>query len=97
MKIRITAGVRVQNNSKGWDSRDCLSTRLLATMEYILNPTIAVIRIKIVMAWSWNKISCSIRGLDEFWNLRALHEGIIKEIDLYVGFKPRAFFCHINR
>ena len=42
-------------------------------------------------------MSCSIRGLAEFWNLKVPHDGIIKEVNLYVGLKPNAFFCHINR
>jgi hypothetical protein len=80
IKTRIMAGVSVQNNSRGWDSRDFLSISLLETIEYILYLTIEVIRIRIVMAWSWNRISCSIKGLDEFWKLRELHDGIIKEV-----------------
>jgi hypothetical protein len=65
-KIKMKAGTTVQNNSRGWDSRVCLSISLPETMEYILNPTILVIKIRMVMAWSWNKMSCSIRGLEEF-------------------------------
>jgi len=50
IKIKIIAGTTVQNNSSGWDSRVCLSTNFLEIMEYILNPTIEVIRIRIVIA-----------------------------------------------
>jgi hypothetical protein len=32
-----------------------------------LNPTIVIIKIKIVIAWLWKKINCSIRGEDAFW------------------------------
>jgi len=50
MKIKIKAGTTVQNNSRGWDSRVCLLVRVLFTIEYILNPTIVVIRIRMVIA-----------------------------------------------
>jgi hypothetical protein len=50
IKIRIKAGMIVQNSSRGWDSIVCLLRRVLAIIEYILNPTILVIRIKIVIA-----------------------------------------------
>jgi len=52
INTKIMAGVRVQNNSRGWDSRDSLSIRLLVPMENILNPTMIVIKIRIVIAWS---------------------------------------------
>ena len=50
IKIKIIAGVIVQNNSRGWDSRDSLSIKLLVPMENILNPTMIVIKIRIVIA-----------------------------------------------
>jgi hypothetical protein len=52
IKIRMKAGTMVQNNSRGWDSMVCLLRSLLLTMENILNPTILVIKIRIVIAWS---------------------------------------------
>ena len=52
MKIKIKAGTTVQNSSRGWDSRVSLSRSLLEIIEDILNPTIVVIRIKMVIAWS---------------------------------------------
>jgi len=48
-------------------------------MEYMLNPTIIVIRTRIVMAWSWKRINCSIKGVHEFWKLIDHQEGITKE------------------
>jgi hypothetical protein len=83
MNTRMKAGTMVQNNSKGWDSLIFLSMLIFVIIEYILNPTIETIKIKMVMAWSWKNVSCSIKGLDESWKLRALHEGIIKEIIIY--------------
>jgi len=52
MKIRIKAGIIVQKSSRGWDSLIFLSILTLAIIEYILNPTIEMMRIKIVIAWS---------------------------------------------
>jgi len=79
MNTNTIVGDIVQNNSKDWDSRICLSMNLLLMMEYILNPTIIVISTRIVMAWSWKRISCSIKGVHEFWKLIDHQEGITKE------------------
>jgi hypothetical protein len=65
IKIKINAGIIVQNNSRGWESKIILFKELLVISEYMLYITILVIRIKIVIAWSWNRINCSIRGLAE--------------------------------
>jgi hypothetical protein len=35
-----------------------------------------VIKIRMTMAWSWKKVSCSIVGEDLSWNERAIHLGI---------------------
>lgn len=67
----MNLGIIVQNNSRGWDSSINWSMFLLNEVEIKLNPTIVTIRIKIVIVWSWKKISCSMRGEAAFWRLRA--------------------------
>jgi hypothetical protein len=52
MKIRIKAGTRVQNNSRGWDSVIFLFKEVLPSIENMLNPTTEIIKIKIVRVWS---------------------------------------------
>jgi hypothetical protein len=52
IKIRVKAGIMVQNSSSGGDSLIFLSILILATIEYMLNPTIEMMRIRIVIAWS---------------------------------------------
>jgi len=84
IKIRINLGTMVQNNSSSWDSNICWSIFLLKIVENRLNPTIVIIKIKIVMAWSWKKINCSIRGEAAFWNPRADQVAISKEIFIYI-------------
>jgi hypothetical protein len=66
MKIKTKVGTIVQNNSNGWDSIISLSSILLLTVEIILKDTIEVIKIRIVIVWSWKKINCSIRGEEAF-------------------------------
>lgn len=78
IKIKINLGTIVQNNSKLWDSSINWSTFVLKIVEHILNPTIVIIKIKIVRVWSWKKISCSIKGEEAFWNPRADQEAISK-------------------
>jgi hypothetical protein len=85
MKTKINVGVIVQNNSRGWDSIINLSIVLLLRVEIILKATILVIRIKIVMVWSWKKISCSIRGDEAFWNPIAAQDEISKRNFLFHG------------
>jgi len=43
-----------------------------------LNPTIEIIKIKIVIAWLWKKINCSIRGEAAFCKDKADHVAISK-------------------
>jgi len=80
IKISTIAGAQVQNNSRGWDSIISLLIVLLSMEESKLNEIIEVIRIKIVIVWSWKKISCSMRGDEAFWNLINDQEGISKRI-----------------
>lgn len=47
-------------------------------VENKLYATIEIIKIKIVIAWSWKKISCSIKGDAAFWNPMAIHVAISK-------------------
>ena len=53
---------------------------LLNSVVNKLNPTIEIIRIIIVRAWSWKNINCSINGDAAFWNPRDAHEGISKRV-----------------
>jgi len=53
MNIRINAGITVQNNSRGCDSVIFLFMEEFIINEFILNPTIVIIRIRIVIVWSW--------------------------------------------
>jgi hypothetical protein len=57
---------------------------VLNTVVKRLNPTIEIMRIRIVRVWSWKKISCSIRGDEAFWKPKADHVGISKEIVIYI-------------
>lgn len=94
----MKVGVMVQNNSNGWDSMISLSITLLLRVEIILKATIVVIRIKIVIAWLWKKINCSIKGEEAFWNPMAAQEEISKR-DLgvsYLRLKLSALICHIR-
>ena len=80
MKIKITLGTIVQKSSSYCDSSMYWSILGLNTVEIKLNPTIEIIKIRIVRAWSWKNISCSIKGDAAFWNPRAAHVEISKEI-----------------
>jgi hypothetical protein len=66
IKIKIKLGTIVQNSSSPWDSIMYWSILVLNIVENRLNPTMEIIRIKIVRVWSWKKISCSIRGDEAF-------------------------------
>lgn len=49
-------------------------------------PTRVVIKIKIIMVWSWKKISCSIRGEALSWNPKKPHVAIFYgNIDFVLG------------
>lgn len=74
----MNVGTIVQNSSKGWDSIISLSSILFLIVEIILKVTIVVINTRIVIVWSWKKISWAIRGEEAFWNLTAAHEEISK-------------------
>lgn len=73
-------GTMVQNSSNSWDSNICWSILVLYIVDIKLNPTIVIIKIKIVKAWSWKKISCSIRGEEAFWKPSAPQVGIFEGI-----------------
>jgi hypothetical protein len=62
IKIRIKVGVIVQNSSNGCDSIIILLNEFLKDKEIKLYLIITVIRIKIVMVWSWKNTNSSIRG-----------------------------------
>jgi hypothetical protein len=76
-------GTIVQNSSNSCDSNICWSILVLNTVESILNPTIEIIKIKIVRAWSWKNINCSISGEAAFWNPRAPQVGIFEGIFIH--------------
>lgn len=78
MNRRITAGTTVQNNSSDWDSNIKIFKFLLFVVLNRLNPTIEIIKIKIVIAWLWKKINCSIRGEAAFCKDKADHVAISK-------------------
>ena len=78
IKIKINLGIIVQNSSSPWDSNMCWSILVLKIVENKLNPTIVIIKIKIVRVWSWKKINCSIKGDDAFWKPKAAHVAIFK-------------------
>lgn len=79
IKIKIKLGIIVQNSSSPCDSNMCWSMLVLNMVENKLNPTIDIIKIRMVKVWSWKKINCSIRGDDAFWNPSADHVAISKE------------------
>ncbi len=74
----MNLGTMVQNNSNSWDSIIYWSILVLNMVENKLNPTIEIIKIRIVNVWSWKKINCSIRGDDAFWNPKADQVAISK-------------------
>jgi len=78
IKIKIKLGTIVQKSSSPCDSSICWSMFVLNKVEHRLNPTIEMIRIKIVRVWSWKKINCSIKGDEAFWKPIADHEAISK-------------------
>lgn len=97
IKIKIKLGIIVQNSSKPWDSIICWSMFVLCIVENKLNPTIEIIKIKIVRVWSWKKISCSIKGEEAFWNPKAAQVAIFKRINYsFLNFKFTALICHIK-
>jgi hypothetical protein len=51
---------------------------MLVTVLNKLYPTMEIINSRIVMAWLWKKISCSIRGELAFWKVMDLMKGIFK-------------------
>lgn len=51
---------------------------LLLQVETKLYPTIDTIKIRIVIAWSWKKINCSIRGEAAFCKFSADQDEISK-------------------
>ena len=50
MNTRIKAGITVQNNSRGWDSVVYLSMFELNIIEFMLNPTMVIIKTRVVIA-----------------------------------------------
>ena len=74
----MIAGTTVQNNSNGWDSRSILFMFVPAMVLTILYVTVDRTKTKIVKAWLWKKINCSIKGDEAFWNLKADHVEISK-------------------
>lgn len=73
----------VQIISVGWFSIRFRFENLFLRIEYIIYITIVVIEIKIIMVWSWKKISCSMIGLALFIEFNFIHEVISKEIFFY--------------
>lgn len=57
-----------------------------------------MIKIKIVMAWSWKKINCSINGDEAFCKFKALQVDISNKIykNLWTELKSMALICHIR-
>lgn len=57
-----------------------------------------IIKIKIVMAWSWKKINCSIRGEEAFCKFKALQVDISNKTykNLFTELKSVALICHIR-
>lgn len=88
----------VQNNSNGWDSIMCLLSVLLNKVLIKLNKTMLVINKRIVIEWSWKRMSSSIRGDEAFWNVKEDQVGISKyEVKfIYLGLKPNTIFCQIR-
>jgi hypothetical protein len=54
----------------------CWSRFIFVQVEIRLYPTIVIIRIRIVIVWSWKKINCSIRGEAAFCRFSAAQEEI---------------------
>lgn len=79
IKINTNLGTIVQNNSNGCDSNIYWSILILVAVVIKLYPTIVTIKIKIVIVWSWKKISCSIKGDAAFWKFKALQVEISKK------------------
>lgn len=78
MKIKINLGTIVQKSSNLCDSNRWWSMLMFFRVENRLNPTMEIIKIRIVRVWSWKKINCSIRGDEAFWNPMEDHDGISK-------------------
>lgn len=56
-----------------------------------------MMRIRIVITWSWKKINSSIKGEHAFWKLRAENEEIFKGTkSSYMKLKFSALICHIK-
>jgi len=77
----MNLGTIVQNNSKGWDSNKCWSKFKFVKVENKLYPTIEIIKIRIVIVWSWKKINCSIIGEQAFCKFKAAQEDIFKGVE----------------
>jgi len=76
IKIKIIAGTTVQIISIV-----CPSSRNRLVIELknnvaIIYPTKVVIKISTIIAWSWKKISCSIRGEALSWKPKKPHVAI---------------------
>lgn len=75
----MNAGITVQNSSNECDSSIITFTFLFTAVLNKLNPTIEIIKIKIVIAWLWKKISCSISGEAAFCSISADQVDISKK------------------
>ena len=76
MNRSITAGRIVQIVSISWPSIKNLWYLFLITIEIIKFNVKIVIKIRIIIEWSWKNKSCSILGEVLSWNDKAIHEGI---------------------
>lgn len=75
----MIAGVIVQINSIICPSNIFLSIILFIIIDKIIYITVAVIIKIIIIAWSLNRINCSIIGVKGSWNEIKLHDGISKK------------------
>jgi len=79
IRRRMKVGVIVQNISRFCDSTILLLIFFLISKEVIQYKIKLVISTKMVIIWSWKKISSSITGEHAFWNPILESVGIFKE------------------
>lgn len=99
IKINVTAGKAVQMNSIVCPSSKLRLINLLEVNLIIMYETRTVIINKIISAWSWKKINCSIKG--ELASCRFIFPQVAisnKRYNLYIwSLNSLHFVCHIRK
>lgn len=86
----------VQITSINWFSRRKRLVSLLKNVVVRRYPTKTVIVIRIIIAWSWKKVNCSIRGEALFWRPRLFQNDISKENTYLRILNPISFLTTID-